>query len=44
MGQSEAVRLYVTLCSQLRLPRSLSVGDRYVTQHPFDGSLGEVQV
>jgi hypothetical protein len=44
MGQSDAVQRYVTLCAQLRLPRSISLGDRYVTQHPFDGSLGEVQV
>ncbi len=40
----EAVRRYVTLCAQLRLPRSIGVGDRYVTQHPFTAETSGVRI
>lgn len=43
-GADEVVRRYVMLCAQLRLPRSIRLGDRYVTQHPFTSELSELRV
>lgn len=45
MGPPEdAVRRYLMLCAQLRLPRSIGVGDRYVTQHPFTAEMSGVRI
>jgi hypothetical protein len=40
----EATQRYVMLCAQLRLSRSIGLGDRYVTQHPFTSQISEVRV
>ena len=39
-----AVRRYVMLCAQLRLSRSIGVGDRYVTQHPFTAEMSGMRI
>ncbi len=45
MGAADdAVRRYVMLCAQLRLARSIGVGDRYITQHPFTAEMSGVRV
>lgn len=45
MGQAiEVTQRYVMLCAQLRLTRSIGLGDRYVTQHPFTSQISEVRV
>lgn len=45
MGPADdAARRYVMLCAQLRLPRSIGVGDRYITQHPFTAEMSGVRI
>ena len=40
----EAAERYLSVCVALRLARSISIGDRYVNQHPFTSELSEVKV
>lgn len=40
----EAMERYVIICAQLRLSRSIGLGDRYVSQHPFTSEMSEVRV
>lgn len=45
MGEvDEVIERYVMVYAQLRLSRSIGVGERYVSQHPFTSEMSEVDV